>query len=83
MKGSGYGRTHGVEGLRACTATTYVDADAGRLPVPWWFPYGPRSLDGFRGALGLLYERGAVPRAAAVWRHRRGLVHLAGRYLGR
>jgi hypothetical protein len=51
--------------------------------VPWWFPYGPGAIDGFRGVGDLLYRDGLAPKAAAAWRHRRGLAHLGRRYLGR
>ena len=59
----------------------FVDADGGRVRVPWWYPYDARLQDGFRGALALLYARGAVAKAGAAWRHRRGLLQLGRRYL--
>jgi len=81
MKESGHGRTHSKHGLYACTQVKFVDADRGRVPVPWWYPYGPLAADAFRGALGVLYGDGARARAGAAWRHRRSLAHLARRYL--
>lgn len=83
VKESGVGRTHGKHGLYECSHIKYVDADRGRVPVPWWYPYGPEVVDGFQGTLGLLYGRGLSARASALWCHRRGLVHMAGRYLRR
>jgi acyl-CoA reductase-like NAD-dependent aldehyde dehydrogenase len=82
-KDSGFGRTHGKHGLYALSHVKYVDADSGRVPVPWWFPYGGGAQAGFRGALGVLYARGPGARASAGWGSRRGLVHLGRRYLGR
>ncbi len=80
-KESGFGRTHSRYGFYECTQVKFVDADRGRVPVPWWFPYAPETLDGFQGVIGLLYEQGTRRKAAAAWRHRRGLAHVASRYL--
>jgi acyl-CoA reductase-like NAD-dependent aldehyde dehydrogenase len=81
VKESGLGRTHSKHGLYACTQVKFVDADSGRVPVPWWYPYGPLAAEAFRGALEVLYGDGPRARAGAAWRHRRGLAHLARRYL--
>jgi succinate-semialdehyde dehydrogenase/glutarate-semialdehyde dehydrogenase len=81
FKESGVGRTHSKHGLYACTQVKFVDSDSGRVPVPWWFPYGPDAADAFRGALGVLYGDGPAARLETAWRHRRGLLHLARRYL--
>lgn len=78
-KGSGYGRTHSKHGLYELSHVKFVDTDRGRLVPPWWFPYGERVTDGFRGALGVLYGDGAGDRARAAWRHRRGLLELGRR----
>jgi hypothetical protein len=80
---SGFGRTHGKHGLYELSNIKFVDADSGRVRVPWWFPYGPSALEGFRGALGLLYARGARRRSTLGWGARHGLAHMAKRYLGR
>jgi acyl-CoA reductase-like NAD-dependent aldehyde dehydrogenase len=82
-KASGYGRTHGKHGLYECSLIKVVDTDTGRVPVPWWYPYGPRALDGFKGVLEALHGDGLNARASGVWRHRRGLLHLTKRYLRR
>jgi succinate-semialdehyde dehydrogenase/glutarate-semialdehyde dehydrogenase len=82
-KSSGFGRTHSRFGLYECSQTKFVDFDSGRVPVPWWYPYGEAALDGFRGLTEILFREGVRPRLAEAWRHRRGLVHLAGRYVGR
>jgi acyl-CoA reductase-like NAD-dependent aldehyde dehydrogenase len=81
VKESGLGRTHSKHGLYECMRVKFVDSDSGRVPVPWWYPYGPDAAEGFRAALGVLYGDGARARVEAAWRHRRGLLHLARRYL--
>jgi succinate-semialdehyde dehydrogenase/glutarate-semialdehyde dehydrogenase len=83
VKESGHGRTHGRYGVEACTQVKFVDLDSGRMPVPWWYPYGPQAVDGFQGMVGVLYRQGLGAKASAAWRHRRGLVHLGKRYLRR
>jgi acyl-CoA reductase-like NAD-dependent aldehyde dehydrogenase len=77
-KGSGIGRTHSKHGLYDMSHVKLVDVDSGRLRVPWWYPYGPRAVDGFKGALELLHGE---EKLRAAWVHRRGLAHLAKRYL--
>ncbi|PWU20240.1 MAG: aldehyde dehydrogenase [Candidatus Rokuibacteriota bacterium] len=82
-KGSGFGRTHGRHGLYELSQVRFVDRDVGHVPVPWWFPYGDAALDGFKGAMKLLYGAGARNRAGQAWNSRHGLAHLGRRYLGR
>lgn len=82
-KESGLGRTHSKHGLYALSHLKYVDADAGRLTPPWWFPYTEGADDGFRGALPLLFADGARARLRALKRQRRGLVELGRRVAGR
>jgi acyl-CoA reductase-like NAD-dependent aldehyde dehydrogenase len=82
-KGSGFGRTHGVTGLHELSRVKFVDADTGRVPVTWWFPYRQESRDGLRGTFRLLYARGLSAKGAALRAHRRDLAYLAGRYVGR
>jgi acyl-CoA reductase-like NAD-dependent aldehyde dehydrogenase len=82
-KSSGYGRTHGLQGLRELVSPKYVDADSGRVPAPWWYPYRAEGIDGFKGGLELLYRSGAAARGRSAAAHRDGLAHLARRYLGR
>jgi succinate-semialdehyde dehydrogenase/glutarate-semialdehyde dehydrogenase len=78
-KDSGHGRTHSKHGLYALSQLKFADEDRGRLAPPWWYPYDARAVDGFRGALGVLYGRGLRARARAAWRHRGDLRALAGR----
>jgi succinate-semialdehyde dehydrogenase/glutarate-semialdehyde dehydrogenase len=81
VKESGIGRTHSKHGLYDSVRVKFVDADRGRVPVPWWFPYDPSAADGFRGVLGVLHGEGVATRLEAAWRHRRGLASLARRYV--
>lgn len=80
---SGHGRTHGRHGLLALSHVTYVDADAGRLTPPWWYPYDAVAADGLRSALSALHHPRVARRTASAWRRRRELAALAGRALGR
>jgi succinate-semialdehyde dehydrogenase/glutarate-semialdehyde dehydrogenase len=82
VKDSGFGRTHGKHGLYEASRVKFVEADAGRLRVPWWFPYQPVGVPALRGVLETFYGRGAANRMRAAWRHRRGLVGFARRYVG-
>jgi acyl-CoA reductase-like NAD-dependent aldehyde dehydrogenase len=40
FKRSGFGRAHGVAGLREMAQTRYVTRDPSRRPMLWWYPYG-------------------------------------------
>jgi acyl-CoA reductase-like NAD-dependent aldehyde dehydrogenase len=82
-KSSGYGRTHGLQGLRELVSPKYVDSDSGRVPVPWWYPYGAAGVEGLKGGLELLYRRGPTARGRGAAARRGGLAHLTKRYLGR
>jgi acyl-CoA reductase-like NAD-dependent aldehyde dehydrogenase len=77
-KESGSGRTHSKHGLYDMSQAKLIDSDSGRVPVPWWYPYEPRAVDGFKGVLEVLHGE---QRLRALWSHRRGLIHLAKRYL--
>ena len=77
---SGFGRTHSKHGLYELSNVKLVELDGGRIKAPWWYPYEPRALDGFKGVLELLHGEDGLRGA---WAHRRGLSHLAKRYLRR
>jgi succinate-semialdehyde dehydrogenase/glutarate-semialdehyde dehydrogenase len=79
-KESGFGRTHSKHGLYELSRVKFADLDRGRVPVPWWYPYDERLLDGFQGALELLYGKRLPRKLATAWQHRRGLVRLWQRY---
>lgn len=82
-KESGIGHTHSRHGVYAMSRLTYEDADRGRLTPPWWYPYSDMAVDGFRGALGVLYGNGLTARLDAARRHRRGLIELGRRAVRR
>jgi len=39
VKSSGFGRAHGLPGLREMTQVKYVTRDPRRRPLLWWYPY--------------------------------------------
>lgn len=82
-KESGIGRTHAVQGLVAMSRLAFEDADRGRLTPPWWYPYSDMVVDGFSGALSVLYGGDLAARLRAAGRHRRGLLELGRRALRR
>lgn len=82
-KESGFGRTHSKHGLYECVQVKFADFDRGRVPVPWWYPYGERAYEGFRGMGEVLYRDGLGRKMSAAWRHRHGLLELGRRYLSR
>jgi acyl-CoA reductase-like NAD-dependent aldehyde dehydrogenase len=79
-KESGFGRTHSKHGLYELSRVKFADLDRGRVPVPWWYPYDPRLLDGLQGVLELLYGKRWPRKLGKAWQHRRGLVRLWQRY---
>jgi acyl-CoA reductase-like NAD-dependent aldehyde dehydrogenase len=79
-KDSGFGLTHSKHGLYELSSVKLVDSDSGRVSVPWWYPYGPHAVDGFKGVLELRHGEDGLRGA---WAHRRGLAHLAKRYMRR
>ena len=82
VKGSGFGRTNSKHGLYESVSVKYVDADRGRLRPAWWFPYDAATERSLRALLDVLYGSRSE-RLRAAWRHRRELVHVAKRSLGR
>jgi acyl-CoA reductase-like NAD-dependent aldehyde dehydrogenase len=80
-KESGFGRTHSKHGFYELSRVKFADLDRGRVPVPWWYPYDERVLDGFQGVVDLLYGEGLPRKLGSAWRHRRGLLRLGRRYL--
>jgi acyl-CoA reductase-like NAD-dependent aldehyde dehydrogenase len=74
---SGFGRTHSKHGLYDLTSPKFVDHDAGRVPVPWWFPYDEEMASAFRASARVLYGSHKLQTA---WRERRALLAMAKRY---
>lgn len=49
FRNSGYGRTHGEEGLKELVAVQHIHVNRLLLtPDVWWFPYSKNALDTFR-----------------------------------
>jgi acyl-CoA reductase-like NAD-dependent aldehyde dehydrogenase len=75
VKGSGFGRLNGRDGLRACTAPKAVLEDRLPLHVPARvFPVGPKDADVAREVLTVLYARGLRNKLAAGKRLTRTLL---------
>jgi acyl-CoA reductase-like NAD-dependent aldehyde dehydrogenase len=67
VKGSGFGRLNGRDGLRACTNPKAVLQDRFPLHVPAKvFPVGARGGDIAREVLRVIYEKGVTKRAEAA-----------------
>lgn len=67
VRQSGYGRTHGMEGLLECVRSRGVIAD--RFPrwrQAWWFGYSPARLDGVDAFLRYAHGRGLFDRVRAL-----------------
>jgi succinate-semialdehyde dehydrogenase/glutarate-semialdehyde dehydrogenase len=65
---SGYGRTHGLEGLREMVRVKYVSRDTSRRPLLWWFPYDRELRRVAATALGALHGSALAARLAALFR---------------
>jgi succinate-semialdehyde dehydrogenase/glutarate-semialdehyde dehydrogenase len=91
VRHSGFGRTHGLSGLREMVQIKYVTRDGSRRPLLWWFPYDAELRRLAVAALAGLHGRGLrrLPHLFRLatfrrfWRraHRRGLVRGADRLL--
>jgi len=50
FKNSGYGRTHGREGLMELVQPQHIHVNRFALaPDAWWLPYSPQAVETFRG----------------------------------
>ena len=50
FKNSGYGRTHGLEGLMELVQPQHIHVNhVAILPDAWWLPYSPNAVETFRG----------------------------------
>jgi succinate-semialdehyde dehydrogenase/glutarate-semialdehyde dehydrogenase len=50
FKNSGYGRTHGLEGLMELVQPQHLHVNhVAILPDAWWLPYSPNAVETFRG----------------------------------
>lgn len=67
VKESGFGRTHGEEGLREFSKLKSVVVDRlGLKREPSWFPYHPKSYEVLKKGLRLLFTRGIRKKLAAL-----------------
>lgn len=59
---SGYGRTHGVEGLKELVGVQHIHHNRLTfLPDPWWFRYSANAIETFRG-LATKFASGSLIR---------------------
>jgi succinate-semialdehyde dehydrogenase/glutarate-semialdehyde dehydrogenase len=66
-KASGYGRTHGRDGLMEMTRTKYLDVDPITfLRKPWWFRYDTNLLQQLNRFADLLFSRSLWTRLRSV-----------------
>lgn len=70
VAGSGFGRSHGEEGLREFTFARVIDAPRVDAAVkrPWWYPYDPDQTDVVRDFVRVVGERSAARRLGAARR---------------
>lgn len=63
-RGSGVGRTHGLQGLRELTQAKFVTRDKGRRPLAWWYPYDAELSDMIQVTGRALHAPGLLDRVA-------------------
>ena len=68
VKSSGFGRSHSKHGVYECVHIKMVGADSGRMPRPYYFPYGSRQARFVPTLLRGIYGRGPIGRIAAALR---------------
>jgi acyl-CoA reductase-like NAD-dependent aldehyde dehydrogenase len=68
VKQSGFGRTHSKHGVYECVQVKMVGRDGGRMPRPYYFPYGSRQAKFVPTLLRAVYGRGVVGRIAGALR---------------
>lgn len=66
FKHSGYGRTHGVEGLMELVQPQHIHVNhVALLPDAWWLPYSPNAVETFRG-FAKYFASGSVVKTAKL-----------------
>jgi succinate-semialdehyde dehydrogenase/glutarate-semialdehyde dehydrogenase len=65
VKASGFGRIHGLPGLREMVHPKYVSLDRGRGPELWWYPYG-RELASLLSKAAPALHSTSLPRRLAA-----------------
>lgn len=68
VKASGFGRIHGLLGLREMVHPKYVSLDRGRGPELWWYPYDGELASLLSTAATALYSTSFPRRVAAQLR---------------
>lgn len=68
VKNSGFGRTHGKQGLLEMVEVKHIHINQSSMPNPWWYPYSPVKYEVFREFLRVLYGRGILVRARGLFR---------------
>jgi acyl-CoA reductase-like NAD-dependent aldehyde dehydrogenase len=68
VKWSGFGRTHGLLGLREMVQPRYVSHDRGSGPELWWYPYDTGFARLMREAAPALYSTSFARRVAGQLR---------------
>jgi acyl-CoA reductase-like NAD-dependent aldehyde dehydrogenase len=63
VRQSGFGRSHGAEGLLSFTQPVSVLVNTGRMPrEPNWFPYSAQRYRDLRGFMDFVFGEGSLPR---------------------
>jgi len=66
VKESGYGKTHGKEGLMEMVRPVHIASDSlHRVKKPWWYPYDKEALETFKHVLEFLGGSGSARRGKA------------------
>ena len=70
VKGSGFGRYHGLEGIRAfCVETSVMTSRSRRTAEPNWFPHDERSRGIVEALMDVRYGKMSLWRRVAGWLH--------------
>lgn len=69
IKNSGYGKVHGLEGLRSMCWAKHISVNRTPLPArsPFWFPYSSRDIPRALAGLRLLFTRHGPAGRLAKW----------------
>ncbi len=73
VKESGFGRTHGKEGLMEMVTPRHVHINRSPFPNLWWYPYSSRKYNIFRNLLWVVYGKGIMGRIKGLVKILRGL----------
>lgn len=68
VKESGFGRTHGKQGLMEMVEARHVHINRNPLPNLWWYPYSEKKYLFFKNVLSFLYGKGLLLRLRAMYK---------------